>query len=189
METEEGGRKPPTTLAELTDWLGALPPVERAKVAAVLVDARTVVAVAEIRRAAIHEATRHTSRAEVAAELGVSRQAIGKAITEHLKTQEKAMITIAELAVSLGLPASAQERVARFADAFTDPADYAKTGRVAPRWAGQGLDATFTHDEAEEIEAEWHRTATAIEAGAILPYINEAETEADLKEIAERYQP
>jgi hypothetical protein len=89
METEEGGRKPPTTLAELIDWLGALPSVERAKVAAVLVDARTIVAVAEVRRAAIYEATRSAPRAAVAAELGVSRQAIGKAITEHVKTEQK----------------------------------------------------------------------------------------------------
>jgi hypothetical protein len=109
METEEGGRKPPTTLAELIDWLGALPSVERAKVAAVLVDARTIVAVAEVRRAAIYEATRSAPRAEVAAELGVSRQAIGKAITEHLKAQKE--VTMDTTATTYGATFSQQAQM------------------------------------------------------------------------------
>lgn len=85
MNAQDGGRKPPTTLPELIDWLNALSPLDRAKVAAVLVDARTVVAVAAVRREAIYQATRSRPNATVAADLGVSRQAIGKAITEHLR--------------------------------------------------------------------------------------------------------
>lgn len=92
METKTGGREAPTTLDDLIDWLRALSPMERAKVAAVLVDARTTVAVAAIRREAIYEATRTASRAEVAEELGVSRQAIGKAITAHLAREKQAAV-------------------------------------------------------------------------------------------------
>lgn len=93
------------------------------------------------------------------------------------------MITVAELTTVLGLPATAAERVARFAGAYTSPADYATTGRVAPRWAGQGMAATFTLTEAEELEAEWRRTATYAETVAHLNGDPRAQS------IAERYRP
>jgi hypothetical protein len=80
-----GGREAPTTLDDLIAWLGTLPPVSRTKFLSVITDGRNVPILVALRRAAIYEATRHTSRAEVAEELGVSRQAIGKAVTEHLK--------------------------------------------------------------------------------------------------------
>lgn len=97
--------------------------------------------------------------------------------------QEDAVITIAELTAALNLPASARERVARFTGAYSDPDDYAKTGRLAPRWIGQGMAATFTRDEAEGLIAEWVRAATRAEGIAFLS--NDAEAEA----IAERYRP
>jgi len=74
---------PDPTVPELAAWLRELPPIERARLAGLLADARTVVAVAAIRREAVWEATRAASRAEVAAALGVSPQAVGKAVTEH----------------------------------------------------------------------------------------------------------
>lgn len=86
------------------------------------------------------------------------------------------LVTIAELTTALGLSADAQERVARFAGAFLDPAEAAKVGRIPKRWEGQGLDAMFTRDEAEELEAEWHRTATKVGpdgAGAVLPVLDD----------------
>jgi predicted DNA-binding transcriptional regulator AlpA len=98
-------------------------------------------------------------------------------------------VSLADLTTDLGLPTSARERVARFAGAFTTPDEYVSTGRIAPRWAGHGMAATFTRDEADALKAEWHRAAALIEAGAILPYINDAETAADLDELRERYQP
>lgn len=100
--------------------------------------------------------------------------------------QEDTMITLAQLADELGLTAADAEKVARFAGAFEqhDP----RTGRLPKRWAGQGMFATFSRDEADELIAEWHRAAAMVEAGAILPYINEAETEAARQELAERYR-
>lgn len=92
METKEGGREAPTTLPELINWLNALSPIDRAKAAGDLLPriqqeaARTAVAVAAVRRAAIYEETRRRPNADVAADLGVSRQAVGKAITEHRRT-------------------------------------------------------------------------------------------------------
>lgn len=75
---------PGPTLPELLAWLRELPPVDRARLAGVLVDARTVVAVAALRREAVWEATREASRAEVASALDVSPQAVGKAVTAHV---------------------------------------------------------------------------------------------------------
>jgi predicted DNA-binding transcriptional regulator AlpA len=93
------------------------------------------------------------------------------------------MATIADLTLAVGMPAGARETVARFTGAFITPDDYAKTGRLAPRWAGQGMDATFTRAEADELEAEWRRTATSTERIAYLS--GDAEDDA----IAERYRP
>ena len=68
------------------------------------------------------------------------------------------MVTVVELATAFGLSAFDGERAARFVGAFITPERYAKTGRIAPRWAGEGITATFTRDEVEELTAEWYRT-------------------------------
>ena len=77
---------PAPTLPALQAWLRRMPPIERAQLAGLLADARTTVAVAAVRREAVYEATRTTPRAVIAEQLGVSQQAIGKAITEHRRT-------------------------------------------------------------------------------------------------------
>lgn len=64
-------------------WLSSMPPIDRARVAGVLVAHDTTARLAAIRRAAIYEATRTSSHATVAAALGVSLSAVNKAITEH----------------------------------------------------------------------------------------------------------
>lgn len=177
----------PATVEELESALRAITdPVHRARVAGLLVDAGMRQMAARVRAEAIYQATRERGAAERVAEtLGTGVNAIRKAIKIHNARQE---ITLAELTAELNLPADAAERVARFAGAFRDPADAAKTGRLPKRWEGQGMAATFTRDEAEELVAEWHRAAAAVEAGATLPCVNEAETEADRAELASRYQ-
>jgi hypothetical protein len=85
LEAAMADREAPTSIEELTAWLDALAPLRRAKFLAVITDGRNVPTLVALRRAAIYEATRHTSRAAVAAELGVSPQAVGKAITDHLR--------------------------------------------------------------------------------------------------------
>lgn len=99
--------------------------------------------------------------------------------------QEEPVITIADLTTALGLPATKRETVARFAGAFTAPEVYAKTGRIAPRWAGQGMDAAFTEDEAGELENEWRRAAAHTDGVSYLTYGQDPEVE----EIADRYRP
>lgn len=69
-------------------------------------------------------------------------------------------ITLAELTAQLGFSANdaaARERIARFAGAFTVTSEYTRTGRIPPRWAGQGTDAKFTRDEAAVLIGEWNR--------------------------------
>lgn len=88
------------------------------------------------------------------------------------------MITIAELATTAG---TTPEKFARFAGALTDHDP--RTGRLPQRWAGQGLDATFTPDEADGLLAEWDRAATYAEAVA---YGN---PDPEAAEVAERYRP
>ena len=78
---------PPVTLPELLDWLRELPSLDRARLAAILVDARTTVAVAAVRREAVEELAGDVGRAEAARRLGVSPAAIGKAITEHRRAR------------------------------------------------------------------------------------------------------
>lgn len=94
-------------------------------------------------------------------------------------------VTVAGLTALLGLPADAGERVARFAGAFTAPSEYTRTGRIPPRWAGQGMDAIFTPAEADDLDAEWHRAARRVEADATLPYLGGHDDE----EVAGRYRP
>ncbi len=80
--------------------------------------------------------------------------------------QEDPVITIAELTAELNLPATATERVARFAGAFTTPD--LRTGRIPKPWAGKGMGATFTRDEADDLIAEWHRIAAEYETQAAM---------------------
>jgi uncharacterized protein YdbL (DUF1318 family) len=74
----------------LLRWLTALPAIQRAQTADMLVSAATVRAVGRIRRAAIYEATRDSSYTDVAASMGVSTSAINKAVTEHRRYEERA---------------------------------------------------------------------------------------------------
>ncbi|MGC4886646.1 hypothetical protein [Micromonospora sp. DT227] len=90
------------------------------------------------------------------------------------------MITITDLAAELGM-SSDPEKVALFVGAFAE--NDTRTGRLAKRWAGQGMEATFTRDEADELIAEWDRHATYAEAVAYLS--GDPEDVA----VAERYQP
>lgn len=73
-------------LASLLSWLASLPAIDRAQVANMLVAHDTAKAVAAVRRAAIYEATRTNTYAEVARRLGVSDAAINKAVSEHKRS-------------------------------------------------------------------------------------------------------
>lgn len=78
---------PPTTRAELIEALTRLPdldPVERARVTPALQTAATVILAAE-RAAAMREATRHVSQAELARQLGVTRSAVSQVIGQGRK--------------------------------------------------------------------------------------------------------
>jgi prevent-host-death family protein len=120
----------------------------------------------------------------------------GKPAARIVRFQEDAMITVAELAAAVGM-SSAPEKVARFAGAFTehDP----RTGRLPKRWYGQGMDATFTRDEADQIIADWDQAAGAVEAGLIEPVVEAGagldlaaanrRHEAAVAEVQERYRP
>lgn len=103
----------------------------------------------------------------------------GKPAARLIAYVEEPVITVAELATTAG---TTPEKFARFAGAFTenDP----RTGRLPKRWAGQGVDATFTRDEADELLAEWDRHATSAEG---LAYLTPDDPEA--VEVAERYRP
>lgn len=105
----------------------------------------------------------------------------GKPAARIVRYQEEAMITVAELAHAAGM-SSAPEKIARYAGCFTphDP----RTGQLPKRWAGQGMDATFTRAEADQIIADWNRDATHA-AGA--EYL--APGDPEFTEIADRYQP
>lgn len=75
------------TIDDLLAWLAAMPPIDRARVAGLLVDHDTTKAVGAVRRGAIYEETRVRSYADVAADLGVSLSAINKAISEHRRSR------------------------------------------------------------------------------------------------------
>ena len=86
----------PATRDELFAWLDAMPPIPRAKLLRLLVDATVGVELAGRRRAAIAEATRTRPAAEVAADLDVSVHAIYKAVKEHNRaagTQRTTVVT------------------------------------------------------------------------------------------------
>lgn len=71
-----------TTLGFRLRALGALAPIERARQSAALADEARQ-ALARVRYAAVYEATRVASYAEVAAALGISAAAVNKLITTH----------------------------------------------------------------------------------------------------------
>jgi antitoxin (DNA-binding transcriptional repressor) of toxin-antitoxin stability system len=107
--------------------------------------------------------------------------------------QEDPVITVAELATTVGLPSSPDgaERFARFAGAYRVASDYTKVGQIPPRWAGQGTNALFTRDEADTLLADWDRTATAVGpdgVGAVMPYRGyPSDPNYDPQEVADRY--
>jgi prevent-host-death family protein len=105
----------------------------------------------------------------------------GKPAARIVRYQEEPMITMAELAAQVGM-SSAPEKVAAFVGALTehDP----RTGQLAKRWAGQGMDATFTREEADAIVADWNAHWRSAE---ILEYVSSEDAEA--VEIADRYRP
>jgi hypothetical protein len=105
------------------------------------------------------------------------------------------VITVVELAARLQM-SDAPEKVASFAGCLTahDP----RTGRLPKRWAGQGMAATFTPAEADELAAEWYRAKDAVDAGRVLPvmersaatggYETDAEYAARQEETRDRYR-
>lgn len=68
---------------ELVAWLHAMPVLDRARVASLLVNTENIRVVGRIRRAAIYELTRTMTYAEAAAQLGMSVSAINNAVSEH----------------------------------------------------------------------------------------------------------
>lgn len=94
------------------------------------------------------------------------------------------LMTVADLAAAFGLPASEGRRAARFAGAFRDRDEYTRTGRVPPRWAGLGLDATFTRGEIAALTAEWNRSATSAERVSHLS----GGKDPEIEEIAAQYR-
>jgi hypothetical protein len=83
---EGSAERPPfTDVDQLVAWLDAMPPLDRARVAALLVDAETTRVVGRVRRTAVYQLTRSMTYADAAAELGCSASAINYAVTGHLR--------------------------------------------------------------------------------------------------------
>jgi prevent-host-death family protein len=104
----------------------------------------------------------------------------GKPAARIVSYQEE-MLGVAELAAAV-LMSSSPEKVARWAGCFTphDP----RTGRLPKPWYGQGMDATFTREQIEQLRAEWHRDAAHMEGMEFL-----LPDDAEVAEVAERYRP
>ncbi len=82
----EGGhreRPPFTDVDQLVAWLHAMPPLDRARVAALLVDTETIRVVGRVRRKAVFQLTRSMTYADAAAALGCSSSAINDAVSGH----------------------------------------------------------------------------------------------------------
>ncbi len=77
------GRPPFTSVDELVAWLHAMPALDRARVAALLVDTETIRVVGRVRRAAVYQLTRSMTYADAAQALGCSTSAINYAVTGH----------------------------------------------------------------------------------------------------------
>ncbi|MGW4528333.1 hypothetical protein [Amycolatopsis sp. NPDC004378] len=81
----------PTTRDELFAWIDAIPPIPRAKLLGLLVDAQNAKALAAKRRAAVAEAAAGYGNAgAVAEELDVSVKAVYKAASEHRRATRTA---------------------------------------------------------------------------------------------------
>jgi DNA-directed RNA polymerase specialized sigma24 family protein len=76
-------RSPWHSVDDLVAWLHTMPPLDRARVAALLVDEATVHAVGQVRRAAVYQLTRSMTYAETADLLGTSTSAVNNAVTAH----------------------------------------------------------------------------------------------------------
>jgi hypothetical protein len=91
----------------MLDGLAALPPIERAIEAERRLDAaaheRT--ALAGVRRDALYEASLAMTHAEIAAQLGITRQAVSKAIAESLMPGEDLVLMNRALGLLADLPA------------------------------------------------------------------------------------
>lgn len=88
--------------------------------------------------------------------------------------------TVADLAMSVGMSRN-PERVARWAGCFIehDP----RTGRLPKPWWGQGMGATFSQTQLDQLTAEWHEDATLAEGMAI------DNPDPVAAEVVERYRP
>jgi hypothetical protein len=88
-----------------------------------------------------------------------------KQICELWAVETGRLITIAGLTVELGLPASDEERVARFTGALDvhDP----RTGRIPQPWTGQGMAAVFTREQADQLVVAWHGAPTSYPDGTL----------------------
>lgn len=98
----------PTTVDELKACLAELPPLPRARLLGLLVDAATVAELGALRREAVWELTREATHAAVAAELGVASTSVTKAVSEHRKAAGLAVIKGAGVSVAeatAGVPA------------------------------------------------------------------------------------
>jgi hypothetical protein len=79
----------PATWDELDAWLDSIPPIPRALLLGVMVDARNIPKLAAKRKAAVAEASNgYGTAAEVAAQLGVSVRRVYKTVAEHRATRD-----------------------------------------------------------------------------------------------------
>lgn len=78
----------PGTWDEVVAWLETMSPIPRARLLAVLVDAKNTVQLAAMRKAAVAEASiGYGAAAEVAAALGMSVRRVYKTVSEHRAAQ------------------------------------------------------------------------------------------------------
>jgi hypothetical protein len=81
-------QQPATPLDDALALLGSLTPVRRARVLSALLDGRNLKTFTGLRAQAVYDATRapDATYATVAAQLGVSRDAVNKAVTQHRRS-------------------------------------------------------------------------------------------------------
>jgi hypothetical protein len=74
----------PASPADVIEWLRSLPPVERYRVAGMLVDRFVLESAIGLERAgAVHELTRNATWAQVADQLGTSESSVNKLVTRY----------------------------------------------------------------------------------------------------------
>lgn len=131
--------------------------------------------------------------AQQGADIVITRN--GKPAVRLVVVQEDIMVTVAELAAAVGM-STAPEKVAAFAGCFTEP-DFARTGRLPKPWNGQGMAATFTRAQADQLIADWHDAAQAAEDGNVHPeaFVDMSLAEynrredAAIAEVRDRFRP